>query len=551
MAQVLVDEMIRNGVRILVLAPGSRSSALAIAAAERREISLHVEIDERSAGFFALGVGKAVRSPAVVVTTSGTAAGNLYPALLEADASHTPLLALTADRPPELRSVGANQTIDQIKLFGDRVRWFCELAVAEDRPGVVDYWRSTVCRAVAEARGRRGPPGPVHLNLPFREPLVPLADDGRGRASPFTQSLAGRPGGGPWTTFDQATPPWLTMSGEGSVSKRVLVWIGDRGDRSLARELMERGCVVVAEAHSGARAPGTITTAHHLLSHPGFLQEAMPDVVYRIGRVGLSRNLSALAGVEQRVIDPWDWSDPDRSAVSLQTLLVLPPADRDQTWIDLWQHAEKTARRALDSVLDAIDTPTEPRAARDAARATPGGGWLVVGSSMPVRDLDWFMETSEIRVLSNRGASGIDGFVSTALGAAAGGEPTLALTGDLSFLHDQNGLLVQPRPACVFVVVNNDGGGIFSFLPQARFPHHFERLFGTPHGRSLERLAAFYELGYEAIEKAGGLEPAVERALAAGGVHLLEVRTDREENLELHRTVTATVHRDLDRLFQS
>ncbi len=531
-SRAFVDELLRNGVEHVVFAPGSRSTALVLACLDERRLTCHVEIDERSAGFFALGVGKAGRHPAAVITTSGTAAANLAPAVVEADMACVPLLVLTADRPPELRHTGANQTIDQVKLYGDRIRWFCEVGVAEDTPVANAYWRSTVCRAVSEATAAR--PGPVHLNLAFREPLVPLSDDGRASAQPFENEISGRPGGAPWTVDRRYGRP---EGGSLSLDGRVLMVIGDGGP-----EAPEQAWPVVAEGHSSQRIAGTISTAHHLLADSRFVDSHVPDVVVTVGRVGLSRNLARVIASASRhvVVDPTNWADPDRRASEFVAQLPRPGAV-DPEWRSMWLEADAVAREAIDGFLDAIDRPCEPRIARDTAEAEPPGSTLYVSSSMPVRDLDWFMRPKPIRVLANRGASGLDGFVSSALGAASIDGPVTALCGDLSLLHDQNGFLLAERPDCVFVVVNNDGGGIFSFLPQARIEEHFERGFGTPHGRSMAAIAGLHDLTYAGIDSARELTPAIRRAAAAGGVHLIELDTDRSENVSIHASVTAVV----------
>lgn len=540
LARVVIDELARGGVSHVVLAPGSRSAALALAAVEHPEIELAVVIDERSAGFHALGIGRVTGSPAAVVTTSGTAAANLFPAIVEADTGCVPLIVVTADRPPELRHVGANQTIDQVKLFGSYPRWFGEITVPEDRPGVVRFWRSTVSRAIAEALGAGGAGGPVHLDIGFREPVVPVSDDGRQAADPFTSDLGGRPDGAPWTALLTAGPHALADPEE--LGERVVLWAGSEVDGAV----VDRSWVVVAEPV--ARKKGTVTTAHHLLAHDGFADRFGPDTVVTLGRPGLSRPASlALARAPRRIaVDPFAWSDPHRDVSELRRFLPVP-AGGDARWKTAWMEADAAVRSALDAALDAVDGPSEPRAARDVVRAIPRGGVLVVGSSMPVRDLDAYMPPAEVTVISNRGASGIDGFVSTALGVAAtAGRPVVALCGDLSLLHDANGFLVDPRPSCVFVVVNNDGGGIFSFLPPAAFPESFERVFGTPHGRSLERLAALYDLSYQRVSHPSTLGDLVASGLEAGGVWLLEIRTDRTANVAAHRVLDAVAAATLD-----
>ncbi|MFA9432740.1 2-succinyl-5-enolpyruvyl-6-hydroxy-3-cyclohexene-1-carboxylic-acid synthase [Egicoccus sp. AB-alg2] len=574
LALVLVDELARGGVTDAVLAPGSRSTALAMALHDDPRVRLHVQIDERSAGFLAVGLARATGRPAPVVVTSGSAVANLHPALVEADTGHVPLVLLTADRPPELRQTGANQAIDQLGIFGRQVRWFVEVGVPEDRPGAVAYWRATVCRALAEAGGLSGPAGPVHVNLPFREPTVPLTDDGRAAADvPFRQPLEGRAGRRPWVVVDRAPrhAPAAELASLGARiagTERGLVVAGQTTAHAgpaldLARAA---GWPVVAEPTSNLRSGEQVVgTAHHLLGHAGFARAHRPELVLRIGRTGLSRNLAALLGpdVPQLLIDPdGAWQDPDRAigellvadveltVAALRDHLAVPAGS---DWMDRWRSADRRVRKVIDEVLDADDRPTEPRVARDLGAGLPDGTTLVVASSMPVRDLDQFLAPREhLRVVANRGASGIDGFVSTALGVALSGErPTVALSGDLSLLHDANGFLLAPdveRVDLPIVVVDNDGGGIFSFLPQHAFSGSFERVFGTPHGRDLADLARLHHLGHQPVTTAAELLPAVDAAREAGGIHLVHVRTDREQNLALHRRISREVAAALDEL---
>jgi 2-succinyl-5-enolpyruvyl-6-hydroxy-3-cyclohexene-1-carboxylate synthase len=330
----------------------------------------------------------------------------------------------------------------------------------------------------------------------------------------------------------------------------VLVVAGEGAEPNVVTAALEAGCVVIAEAHSGCRLPGTVTTAHHLLASAGIASSLLPDTVVVLGRAGLSRNLTAFISNVETIGVGDGWSDPDRRLSTMFRSIAFVRSEPDPEWRSIWDRAESTARRILDSELDGVETPSEPRSARDVAAAVPEGGSLIVGSSMPVRDLDWFSGSRPpMKVISNRGASGIDGLVSVALGAGAVG-PSVALVGDLSLLHDQNGLLVSPRPDLVLVVVNNDGGGIFSFLPQAGLPESFEQLFGTPTGIDFSRLAALHGLSYHHIEKASDLVPAVTGGLEAGGVHLIEIKTDRTENVTLHRKLTARVVEAVEPLFQ-
>jgi 2-succinyl-5-enolpyruvyl-6-hydroxy-3-cyclohexene-1-carboxylate synthase len=574
LALTLVDELARGGVRHACLSPGSRSAPLALALADDERISLHVLLDERSAGFAALGIAKAARAPALVLTTSGTAAANLHPAVLEAHHARTPLLVITADRPPELRDTGATQTIDQLRLFGDAVRWFAEVGAETGLPAPA-LWRSVAARACIAARS--SPPGPVHLNVPLREPLVPIPEEGsvdrdaagaaEGGVDPDPPGAAE---GAPWT----ASPPSVALppvddlealAAEIGRRERGLLVAGacdvDSGPVLALARLA--GWPVLAEPASNLRR-GDGAVAHYdaLLRVDRFRAEHTPDLVLRVGSLGVSKELLAWLGrdVPQVLVDiDGAWLDARRAVRTLVRAdagalcaalgaRVRPRAP--QTWLESWRRADARARAAIEEVLSREGRATEPAAARDLAAALPDGSTLVVAASMSVRDLDWFMAPrAGLRVLANRGANGIDGFTSTALGAALAAEgPVAALCGDLSLLHDQNGLLFarDARPDAVLVVLNNDGGGVFSFLPQAAFPEHFEELFGTPQGVDLEDLARLHALGYARAERRDDLAPALHDALGAGGTHLVEIATDRAANVELHRRIWDAVEHALD-----
>lgn len=547
LALTLIDELQRCGVRHACIAPGSRSAALAMTLSESGAIRLHVCIDERSAAFMALGIGRASGRPALVLTTSGTATANLYPAVIEAEASRVPMLIVTADRPPELRATGANQTIDQLKMYGDSVRWFCELGVPEDRPDAPPYWRSAACRAYAEAVG--GPAGPVHLNVAMREPLVPEGDG-------FEQDLSGRPEGRPWTAVSRplARPRPDDLDALHSIvasTERGVVVAGDGPIDPAVGEFAEgAGYPLFAEPLSGLRRGDAAISTYDALLRTSWSRAHRPEVVIRVGRVAVSKQLARSLdnNIRQILIDPdrW-WLDPGRSTswiIAAEPGAALEGAGSrgmSSAWMQTWRSAEGKARRALDEVLDRDDEPTEPRIARDLAALVPDGSNLLVASSMPIRDLDSFMAPhGPIALYGNRGASGIDGFVSTALGVGLETRrPVFALAGDLSMLHDQNGLLGARQRGldCTFVVLNNNGGGIFSFLPQARFPENFEQLFGTPHGIDFEKLASVYELDYTRLSKASDLG----QSLRGSGVRIIEVRTDRERNVDVHRRAWESV----------
>jgi 2-succinyl-5-enolpyruvyl-6-hydroxy-3-cyclohexene-1-carboxylate synthase len=564
------DELIRCGLREVVLAPGSRSTPLAMAffdTEQQRRIRLHVRLDERSASFTALGLAKASRRPVAVLCTSGTAAANFHPAVIEADESGVPLLVLTADRPPELRGVGANQAIDQVKLYGNAVRWFCEAGVPERRPGAAAYWRSVACQAWANAAGAAGGlAGPVHLNLAFRDPLTP---DPAGPDWP--DSLEGRPNGSPWTRFGgpggpgglggTGSPPKIggvIPPGEISLpwSERGVVICGD-GDYDAAAlvELAEHaGWPILAEPSSGARyGPNAVSAYQYLLGTPEFAVSRRPDVIVSAGRPGLSRpQMAFLGGSAGRHVviaqGPGRWADPQRSATDVAAGIRLSGTPAGPTaWLDGWRRADEAARHAVDAVLDEEESLTEPRLARDLVRGLPEDALLWIGSSLPVRDIDCHgMPRADLRILSSRGASGIDGTTSAAIGAAlAHGRPAFALVGDLAFLHDAPGLALgpdEPRPDLCVIVVNNDGGGIFSALEQAAFTGSFERLFGTPHGAGLHHLAAAFGLPYQRLD----LPEDLGKALPGPGLRIVEAQTDRAAGAALRdrlRVVAATAVR--------
>lgn len=536
-ATVVVDELIRCGVRDAVLAPGSRSGplALALAAADRDgRLRLHVRIDERTAGFLAIGLIRGTGLPVPVVTTSGTAVANLHPAVLEASHSGLPLIVLTADRPPELRGTGANQTTDQVKVFGAAVRLFHEFGTPVERVGQVAYWRATVDRAVVAASGARSAePGPVHLNCPLVEPLVGAADD-----LDWPEPLVGR--GGPWTTVQAAVArPTAVAAGP-----RTVVIAGDGASEAAWQAAEAGGWPLFAEPSSRARTGSSAITLYRLLL-------AAADVAGEIERVlvfghpTLSRPVSRLlasADVEVVVVAPTGlWTDPGHRATAVVPGVEITGTDLTD-WLSRWRRADELARPAVEKVL--AGEVTGPAVATIVGQAVGAGGMLVVGSSNAVRDLD-LAPVVPVRTVANRGLAGIDGTLSTAVGVAlAGAGPTYALLGDLAFLHDANGLVIgpaEPRPDLRIVVVNDDGGGIFSLLEQGASEHaeHFERIFGTPHGVELAALCAATGTPYRRVATQDELRAAVAGPVA--GVDVVEVRLDRSTHRDLHARLAAAV----------
>ncbi len=548
----LVDEWARCGVEHAVVSPGSRSTPLALALAADARIRLHVHHDERSAGFMALGLALGSWEPTVVLTTSGTAAVELHPAVVEADLADVPVLVCTADRPPELIEVGAAQAIDQTHLFGRAVRWFHAPGVADD--AARGQWRALAARAYAEATGPR--PGPVHLNLAFREPLLGEVID-----VPPPRAVEG--GGWAWRPPTQPPSDPVISVAEDFAGRRGLIvaGAGSGAGPTLHGLATALGWPVLAAPQAPVWSiPGaTIPAADALLRSPD-LRDLVPEVVLRLGGPLASRVVgewvAESGSVEIVAAGPETWRDPHGTAAVVLAgdaahLLATWSAElggvspvEEGRWLRRWQDAGAAAMAAVDAVLITENAPSEPSVARSVVAGMPEGATLVVSSSMPIRDLEWYAApVRPVRILANRGANGIDGVVSTAVGAAAAGAGnTVLLIGDLAFLHDSNGLLgVAARDLdLVIVVVDNDGGGIFSFLPQAELvgSDTFERLYGTPHGLDLVALARAYGVSASAVDE---VEPALVAALAAGGVHVLVVHTDRTANAELHRRVNAAV----------
>ena len=565
LASAFVEELARCGLRHAVISPGSRSTPLALALWRQTEIETTVIVDERSAAFFALGVAQASGAPVAILCTSGTAAANLHPAICEADHAAVPLIALTADRPPELRGIGAGQAIDQLKLYGDSVRWFCEVGTHDaDDDGLLHY-RSTACRAVAAARGDPRP-GPVHLNFAFREPLAPLPEEGAVSASD-PLALRGR-GERPLTAvtpIDTEPSQFLLDEVAGHIDEADIgvIVAGRQLDpelrEPLARLARVAGFPILAEPTSQLRCgphdrSRVITAYDLLLRDERFRETASPDLVLRFGETPTSKPLRSWlveSGADQIVVDPLgDWNEPTRRAAAL---LRADPTELAAGWAArlgeerpapaMWLQAERAAREAIEAELGSIGEPTEP-GLQLALGATYGDGELVyTASSMPIRDQEAFLPASEADTtfLCNRGANGIDGLISSGIGAAhASGKPTTILSGDLGLLHDIGGLaaLRDVSTPVRVVVIDNDGGGIFHFLPQREALENaeFESLLGTPRGVDVAKAAALFDLPHRSLNSLDDLPDAL-----AAGTGLIEVPVDRQANVALHRRLADRV----------
>jgi 2-succinyl-5-enolpyruvyl-6-hydroxy-3-cyclohexene-1-carboxylate synthase len=560
--RAFVDELARCGVREACTSPGSRSTPLVLSLAREKRIRATSHLDERSGSFFALGIGKATGVPAVLACTSGTAAANYTPAVFEAREARVPLLVLTADRPPELRDVGAGQTIDQVKLYGAAAKWFTEVDDQPATPARLRWLRQLACRAFLTAI--EGRPGPVHLNFSLREPLVL---DG-----PLPASEEGRPGGRPWVTRPRTAPhaPAELVDGlraELEARPRAVLVAGrterDAGLGAALAAFAERAAIpLLADPLSGARR-GPTAVAHYdaLLRAPAWAAAHAPDLVLRVGDLPTSKPLRQwLAGLDaalQIAFDPENaWQDPTGSVATIAaadpgaTLSLVAdrlPRRRDRGWLDDWHRADRAASAAIARALTPAGL-TEPRVAAELGAGLPAEATVVVASSMPVRDAETFFPAREQppRVLANRGANGIDGTVSTAFGVAATASgPVVLLIGDVALIHDLGGLLAASRLGLklTIVLLHNDGGGIFHFLPVAGEAEFVEHV-ATPHGLDFAHAAVLFGLGYEVADDVETFRAALGRALAADRTSLVAVHTDREANVAVHRAVWEEVARD-------
>jgi 2-succinyl-5-enolpyruvyl-6-hydroxy-3-cyclohexene-1-carboxylate synthase len=569
LASAFTEELARGGLRRAVISPGSRSTPLAVALWRQPEIEVTVIVDERSAAFFALGAAQASGDPVALLCTSGTAAANYHPAVCEADESALPLVVLSADRPPELRGIGAGQTIDQIKLFGDSVRWFCEVGTHEaDDEGLLHY-RSVACRALAAARGETRP-GPAHLNLPWREPLAPVPVEGAVSATD-PLALHGREGR-PLTAVTR-----IDLEPSAFLLEEVAGHIGDAiagvivAGRQLDPELREplthlasvSGFPILAEPTSqlrcGPHDRSLVVSAYDLLlREEHFARSVVPDLVLRFGETPTSKPLRAwlaASGADEIVVDPYGgWNEPSNRAAAI---LRADPTELAAGWAarlegleererpapERWLAAEAAARVALDAGLAEADGLSEPALHRALGAAYSDGDLVYTGSSMPIRDQEAFLAPSstDVSFLCNRGANGIDGLLSSGIGAAqASGRPTTIVTGDLGLLHDLGGLaaLREAESPVRIVVIDNDGGGIFHFLPQegTMGGEEFEALLGTPRGVDVAKAAALFDLPHRHLDSLVDLSGAL-----AAGTGLIEVKTDRQANVAIHRRLAERV----------
>jgi 2-succinyl-5-enolpyruvyl-6-hydroxy-3-cyclohexene-1-carboxylate synthase len=555
--QVFIDELRRCGLTHAVTCPGSRNAPLILTLAAQEGIDAVSVIDERAAGYLALGLAKTSGRPVAVACTSGTAAANLHPAVVEAYEARVPLIVLTADRPPELRDVGAGQAIDQLRIYGTAAKWFVEVGNHEPGRTSAVHHRALACRAWWTTAGGR--PGPVHLNFPLREPLAPVAEELD--AAPWQ----GRDGGRPWVELrEHSSAPDAndvqTLAERIAATPRGAIVCGPIGEdvaEPVARLASEAGWPVLAEPTSGLRCgehDRSHVVAHYdvLLRVEAFATAHRPELVVRVGDAPTSKPLrQLLEATDQVVLDPHGaWHEPTRSAELLLQAAAAPGCDalagalemrtgeRDPGWLESWRGADSVVPDALARAPD----PFEPKMLAAIAPTLPAGAIVWVGSSMPIRDVEAYFPQLEkpIRFLANRGANGIDGVVASAGGAAlAGGGRAWLLTGELALLHDLGGLLAAGRAGAELTIVclDNGGGSIFDFLPVADAADReaYEQHIATPAGVEMERVASLAGLPHTTAAT-----PA-EVASAAAEPGLVVVRTERADNVALHREVVDRV----------
>ncbi|MEA2281307.1 MAG: 2-succinyl-5-enolpyruvyl-6-hydroxy-3-cyclohexene-carboxylate synthase [Solirubrobacteraceae bacterium] len=567
--RAFVDELARCGMREACTSPGSRSTPLVLSLVAEEQIRATSHIDERCGAFFALGLAKASGRPVALACTSGTAAANYAPAVIEAHEARVPLLVLTADRPPELRQLGAGQAIDQVKLYGSAAKWFVEVDAHVATPERVRWLRQLACRAYWTTLDGR--PGPVHLNFSLREPLV--LDHALEAAEP---GGGGRDGGRPWVTRPRtpAEPSLAALEGlSGELkARRRIVLVAGRAERdpklgAALGAFAERARIpVLADPLSGGRrGPAAIAHYDALLRDPDWAQVHAPDLVIRVGDLPTSKPLRqwlhGLDGALQVAIDPESaWQDPAGAVATIlaadprRTLEALSdrlPARRDPAYLEQFKRADHAAAAAIAHVLGAAGL-SEPRIAAELGARLPEAATLFTAASMPIRDIETFFPARHAppRVLSNRGANGIDGTVSTAFGAAAAARgPVVALLGDVALAHDVGGLLAARRTGAklTIVLLDNDGGGIFDFLPVSRTEPRavYVEHVATPHGLDFTHAAALYGCGYETAADMESFRGALERALGAERTSIVAVRTDRPANVALHAEVWDAVARSV------
>lgn len=564
-----VAELVQTGISEVVVSPGSRSTPMAMIMAEHPDLHIHIHVDERSAGFFALGMAKASGKPVALLCTSGTAAANYYPAVIEAYMARIPLIVLTADRPHELRDVGAPQAIDQIHLYGTHVKWFVEMALPEKSVEMLRYVRSVCSRAAATAM--QAPAGPVHLNFPFREPLIPNIDGG-----PLFQ-MQDRPNryvnvnSGEFLLEDEA---FKKIAKTVQAYLKGIIVCGSLTDEHFAAAVTKLAAMlnfpILADPLSQLRS-GKHAHDHVIDTYATFLRNEAanaflkPDIILRFGAMPVSKALMKFLKENEQAVQyvvdgGGGWRDPSLLATDMiycnetnfcKKLSKCLPINGSSAYLDRWVKVNQLTKENMKLIGD-FGEMGESRFFYQLAEMLPERANLFVGNSMPIRDLDSFFQNNEksLRVLANRGVNGIDGTVSTALGAAAvSSDPVYLVLGDLTFFHDLNGLLAAKlyKLNITIIVLNNNGGGIFSFLSQAEHPKHFELLFGTPLDLDFGPVVRTFNGKFTRIKDWDHLKAMMSSSESEKGLNVFEVVTNRDRSAAEHQKIWQTVSREISK----
>ncbi len=560
-----VSELVLTGVTDVVVSPGSRSTPMAMVMAEHPELNVHIHVDERSAAFFGLGMAKAKNRPVAILCTSGTAAANYFPAIVEARYARVPLLVLTADRPHELREVGAPQAIDQIRLYGQHVKWFADMALPENNVEIIRYARTACARAAAIAT--QAPSGPVHLNFPFREPLIPKMDDAMFQ-------LTERPNGyvkvhnGNLAVDDRQ---FKEIAEKLSGKEKGIIVCGNTADAHFAEAVTRLSkslnYPILADPLSQLRS-GNHNSENIIDAYDTFLRNEdakaflKPDVVVRFGAMPISKALTIFLKenytAEQFVVDGGGgWRDPAslttdmifcNETIFCEKLLTYFVSKPTTVYLEDWKKINGLTIENITPLRNVTEL-SEGKLFYQLADLLPERATLFVGNSMPIRDLDSFFlnNNKSIRVMANRGANGIDGTVSTAIGAALYSQPLYLVLGDLTFFHDLNGLIAAKlyNIDIHIIVVNNNGGGIFSFLPQSEHPKNFELLFGTPLNIEFEHAVRMFNGNFTKIKNWDHLAKELQQSGDQKGINVYEIETNRDRNRDEHRELWRSVSQEI------
>lgn len=579
-AGAFVDELARAGLKHVCICPGSRSTPIAISFARHQSITKHLHLDERSASFFALGIALAEEEPVAVLCTSGTAAANFLPAVIESNYANVPLIVITTDRPPELWEWGAHQTIDQLQLFGNHPKWSVSMPPPQITPKLLRYVRALATRLYWTAR--TSPSGPVHVNMPFRDPLSPanVPEDFEGSGVDL-ETLNGRSENNPYVIanmgkleLDQNVINHLSRL----LPRNGIIVCGPQRSNRLGQLIKAVGArlgyPVLADPLSQIRGESdqydnVIDNYDLFLRDPEIAGTLAPAMIIRFGgwptSATLNMFLETYRDSRHMIVTEDGWNDPAHLNSELirveptrfcESLLESPVSATSTSWLKKWLHISTLTKELSGKLLKGMNELFEGKLFTELEALLPEESALFLGNSMPVRDMDTFFPRSgkSVQCLSNRGANGIDGVISTALGfGSASRKRTVLIIGDLSFYHDMNGLLAAKRYRMdtTIVVINNDGGGIFSFLPQSNYPEFFEDYLGTPHGLTFDNVAELYDLPYVRITNWNEFRNAFSTSVTTAGPSIIEVLSNRQQNQRLHQQFADRVLRSLRKSYRN